>query len=85
MGQGLPHRGSAMDHDDVIGQLLSGMRGFLAESALVHAYAAATRLDREAEPRSVVVDFASSAARLRARGDIRTALKRRMRPTLRTC
>lgn len=67
-----------MGHDNVIGQLLAGMRDFLAESALVHANAAASQMDLIAEPRPEVVDFASSAARLRARGHARTVLTRRM-------
>ena len=74
-----------MGHDDVIAQLLSGMRVFLAESALVHAYAAATRLDLVAKPRSVVVDFALSAARLRTQGDGRTAFRHPMHGAYQTC
>ena len=74
-----------MDRDDVIGQLLLSMRVFLSESALVHAYAAAKGLEQVAEPETVVVDFASSAARLRARGQAQTALRHRMRAAQRTC
>jgi hypothetical protein len=73
-----------MGHDDVIGQLLSDMRDFLAESALIHACAAATQLDLAAEPRPVL-DFASSAARLKARRNGRPLWKLRMRATQRTC
>jgi hypothetical protein len=55
-----------MGHDDVVEQLLSQMGGFLAESALVHAHAAAARLDSFVESNVVAVDFGTSSARPRA-------------------
>ncbi len=85
MGQELLHRGSAMDHEDVIAQLLSGMRSFLAESALVHVHAAATQLDQSAEPRPLVVKFVSSTARHRARDDGQAVWGRRMRAAQPAC
>jgi hypothetical protein len=85
MGQEVLHRGSAMGHEDVITQLLSGMRSFLADSALVHANAAATQLDLVAKPHPRVVDFASSAARLRAHDAGRPALRGGMRAAQSAC
>ncbi len=74
-----------MEHDDVMSQLLSGMRVFLAESALVHAHAAAARLDPVGELHPMVLDFASSAARLRARGNSRPTWRHQRQVPHRTC
>ncbi len=84
MGQELLHRGSAMDDEDVIAQLVSGMHDFLAESALLHVHAASMQLNQSAEPRPVV-DFASSAARLRVHRDGRPALRGGMRASQSAC
>ncbi len=64
-----------MGHDDVIGQMVRDMQTFLAESAFVHVQGAATQLEVAGQPRGVVVDLASWAARRRTRDQGRTGVR----------
>lgn len=56
-----------MNHD-VIGQLVSDMRGFLDDSAFAHVRAATLHMEASAKPQAVVLPFPRLTVGHQARG-----------------